>query len=39
MVNAYLRYVDGQEARADAERIDGMTGCAYSNTRGGVTAG
>jgi len=27
MVNAYLRCVDAQEARAVKEGIDGMTGC------------
>jgi hypothetical protein len=26
-VNAYLRYIDAQEARAGAEEIDGTTGC------------
>jgi hypothetical protein len=26
-VNAYLRCVDAQEARAGAEGIDGTTGC------------
>jgi len=27
MVNAYLRHVDAQEARAGVEGIDGNTGC------------
>jgi hypothetical protein len=27
MVNASLRFVDAQEARAGAEGTDGMTGC------------
>jgi len=38
MVNAYLRCVDAQRARAGAEGIDGMTGCGERNTRGGVMA-
>jgi hypothetical protein len=38
MVNAYLRCVDAQEARASMEVIDGMTGYGYSNARGGVMA-
>ena len=38
MVIAYLRSVNAQEARASMEGIDGTTGCAYSNTRGGVMA-
>jgi len=38
MVNAYLRCVDAQEARAIAEGIDRTTGCGYSNAQGGVMA-
>jgi hypothetical protein len=36
MVNAYLRCVNVQEARAGAEGMDGATGYGYSNTQGGV---
>jgi len=35
-VNAYLRFVDAQEARAGAEGIDGTTWCRQSNTQGDV---
>ena len=38
MVNAYLRCVDAQEARAGAEGIDRTTGCGSSNAWGGVMA-
>jgi len=38
MVNAYLRSVDAQEARAGAEGINRTTGYGYSNARGGVMA-
>jgi len=36
MVNAYLRFVDAQEARAGAEGIDRISGCGQSNAWGGV---
>ena len=35
-MNAYLRFVDAQEARAGAEGTDGMAGCGQSNAQGGV---
>jgi hypothetical protein len=38
MVNAYLKCVDAQEARAGAEGIDETTGCGYSNVQAGVRA-
>jgi len=38
MVNAYVRCVDAQEARAGAEGTDGTTGYEKSNARGGVMA-
>jgi hypothetical protein len=38
MVNAYLRCVEAQEARAGAEGIDGTTGYGQSNAQGGVMA-
>jgi len=38
MVNAYLRCVRAQEARAGIDGTDGTTGCWYSNTQGGVVA-
>ena len=38
MVNAYLRGVDAQEARAGAEEIHGTTVYGQSSARGGVIA-
>jgi hypothetical protein len=36
MVNAYIRCVDEQEARAGVEEIDGMTGSGENKARGVV---
>ena len=33
-MNAYLRFVDAQEARAGTEGTDGTTGCGYSTAQG-----
>jgi hypothetical protein len=38
MVNAFVRFVDAQEARAVVEGINGETGFGESNVRGGVMA-
>jgi hypothetical protein len=35
-VNAYLRFVDAQEARAGAEGTHGTTWCGESNAQGDV---
>jgi len=37
-VNAYLRRVDEQEARASAQGIDETTECGYSKAQRGVVA-
>jgi hypothetical protein len=36
MVNAYLGFVDAQEARAGVAGTDGTTGCGESNAQGDV---